>query len=1195
MLRLARMQIAGFKSFYDRTEARFPPGLTAVVGPNGCGKSNIGDALNWVLGEQSAKNLRGKQMMDVIFNGSERRKPRGMAEVALHLVNEDPSLPGERKNIVVTRRLFRSGESEYLLNGKRCRLKDVQDLLRSEHVGAKTYATIEQGRIDQILNAKPKERRMIFEDAAGVSGFKHKRRLAELRLEATHANLLRVNDIIGEVSRQINSLKRQAAKARKYQRLREEYRSKERVLFGARSVEMERRLAEVRAREAAALDREAQAAAELATAESALGADRHALDEAERARHAASESLHALELEIDREESAIRHARERSSDAVRAAERADAESESLRVRVDEFATTLADQDEQVEAGRARVERLETALTEKQRALEQATSNLDRMKSEIETARRGLFESMNATSERRNRRRALEEAIERSASDRMRLERERETVRQDLDQLRDATDGLGREADSHRSSAERLASEHDAAERALATTRVRLQEGQERLSRAREREQASSSRLRTLEDVSTRFAGVSDGVRMLLTSGREQGLRTHGVIADFVEAGQDVEGLAETYLAALLPAVILEDAADARQATELLRSEDAGRTTFVCRDQPAGSVAVGTPSNGAAPVPPEVLADPRVRGLLSDRLKLKTAMNGVVKDRIGDAILVDRLETALELHRRHPKVDYLTADGEVVYASGMVAAGGTTRGNSGLLAHNRQVQETTVALEAARGDLGESEGAVAAARVELATLESRVAETRIALEQAGQRRVELDMKAERSRDELDRAVRRTTVLDSELQAVIEDAARIEVELTEVLRAVEEAESNHRALEARLDDDGGRLEGMDAALREAGEEAAKLRETLAGERQGQDAAVRERARLQETLQDVRTRIASLIEEAAAARDRSKEASDVVAATEQELTTHLADRERRVGALKESDASIADRRRDLEGRDDAVRRLRAGLDAVRGDARSLELERSRVDSDREHLEDLSQREIGVGASEAARSSADELADPELDLGELESNVGRLREQIESIGPVNMMAIEEFSDLEERHTFLCAQKDDLDQSMASLRETVRKINRQSRERFLEAFEAIRKNYQDIFKILFNGGRADLRLEDDDDVLECGVEILAQPPGKRLGSVQLMSGGEKAMSAIALLFAIFRYQPSPFCLLDEVDAPLDDTNVARFTRMLTEYAAQTQFIMITHNKVSMDSANLLYGVTMEEPGVSRLVSLQLQ
>jgi chromosome segregation protein len=529
---------------------------------------------------------------------------------------------------------------------------------------------------------------------------------------------------------------------------------------------------------------------------------------------------------------------------------------------------------------------------------------------------------------------------------------------------------------------------------------------------------------------------------------------------------------------------------------------------------------------------------------------------------------------------------------VVYASGLVAAGGKQDARHGLLAHNRQVAETRTRLEEARDLVASLEGGLHRDEEAVAALETSLSDARDALEEAGRRRVELGLKAQRSSEDRDKASRRGEVLDCELASLHEESARLDGELASAGREVGQIEDAHRELERRLAEENAALEVAESTLREAGEETGALRARLAARRQQQESEVREQQRLEELDNDLEERIASLHSEQAAARNRSAEAAQLMRATEGELAEHIRLRTARAAELQGMQGGIEEMRSTLTEQEKQLQRARGEFEAIRERTRESEVARARTEADRTHLDDLCSGELDVTAAEAADAAGEKL--DEADLEELEAAIAEHRGKLEGIGPVNIMAIEEHTELEERYNFLSAQQEDLEKAMASLEETIRKINRTSRDRFLSAFEEIRQNYREIFAVLFNGGRADLKLEEGEDVLECGIEILAQPPGKRLGSVQLLSGGEKALSAIALLFAIFRYQPSPFCLLDEVDAALDDVNVGRFTRMLREYAAQSQFILITHNKVSMESANLLYGITMEEPGVSRVMSLQL-
>jgi len=1195
MLTLDKMEISGFKSFSDRTEVRFPAGITAVVGPNGCGKSNIGDAINWALGEQSPKMLRGKQMADVIFAGSESRKPLGMAEVSLHLSGAQGLGAGDNGAMVVTRRLFRGGDSEYLLNGKRARLKDIQDLLEQGHVGARTYATIEQGRIDQILNAKPKDRRLIIEDAAGIGGYKHKRRLTEMKLEATQANLLRVNDIIIEVERQIRSLKRQAGKARRYRKLRDELRAQERVQFAVRSRRLDRELDAARDAESQTREQEAEGAARLSKLEVQLLEERGALDEANKGLREAADRLHRLEIEIDREEGQIRACDERISEATETETRQSGEADSLAGRLDEVAERVAAQEGRVEHVTGEVERIRSGLSRQQSLLDEAEGTQRSLRQAVEDLRRRQFEAMNGAAHSRNRMQSAQEAKERNAAQRQRLEAECLAASHDLTRLSSETATIGEQYEAQQREVEGLREGFAGCERRLHESRERHTLALEALTGAREQEQSAVARLATLEDVSTRFAGVSDGVRSLLNEGEAAGLQTRGVVADFIEAAADVENAAEGYLESFLPTVILETDDDVCRAADMLRTEGTGRTSLICRSQPAGSLAVGTTPNGKGEIPAEVLADVRVSGRLRERLTLRSSANGFIKDRLGDALVVDSLATALDLHRRYPEVDYLTADGDVVYASGVVHAGGRAAGDQGLLAHQRLIREGRDSVELLSASAIEHQQRVDSSRSEVERLEEELRGVRHDLDEAQRRMVELEMLNKRTAEDHERSGRRSGVLEDELGSLREEAEQLQVSLSELSGEVERAEAECTSLEDEHRTNAVVLDEHETRLREESERVAALRENLAARVQNLEAAEQEHARLVENATELRTRLEGARSEIDTARRRALDSSELKARTEVALATHLEDLKLVRAHVAETENSIAELGRRVAEQDEASKSSRQHLEGLRESTRQTELERTRVESAREHLDDLCRQELGVTATEAVRDATE--AGAELDdvqLEDLDAAVVDIKEKIERIGPVNMTAIEEFAELEERHEFLATQRNDLDRSMESLKEAIRRINRSTRDRFAEAFEAIRAHYQEIYKLLFNGGRADLRLEEGEDVLECGIEILAQPPGKRLANINLLSGGEKALSAIALLFAVFRYQPSPFCLLDEVDAALDESNVGRFARMLGEYAQNTQFIIVTHNKLTMEAADLLYGVTMEEPGVSRLISMQL-
>jgi chromosome segregation protein len=1047
MLKIARMEISGFKSFSDVTEVVFPDGITAVVGPNGCGKSNIGDAINWVLGEQSARMMRGASMQDVIFNGTEGRKPVGMAEVSLHLagrVNGDGLPP---KTVTITRRLFRTGDSEYLLNGARSRLRDIQDLLREERVGAQTYATIEQGRIDQILNAKPKDRRLIIEEAAGVAGFKHKRRLAELKLEATQANLLRVNDIVLEVVRQINALKRQAAKARRYGRLRDELRAKESVRFGARAVRLDADLQRVRIEEGHARDAEAAASARLASLEAAIVEERTALSEDEREARVEAEALHELQTEIERGEARAAACRERIALSGEAELRSGEEIAALEARALAVEDDARSQAEALAAEEAAFAEAVRAQEETRRRVAEASEAREARRERVEALRRELFAAMNRLAELRNRRRSIEEEASRVAAQRERLTQERDAASGEHVRMAEEAAGLHARAEGQRRSVEELKAAAVEAEAALGAVRARLAAEMEASAAARERETSASAALRTLEDVATRFAGVSDGVRLVLTAGASSGVRTGGVVADFVRAARDVEGAAEAYLQGFLPAVLLEDDGDASRAAEMIRREGAGRTVLLCKTQPSGGLAVGVPANGSAPIPESMRSDPRVLGRLKDRITLRSG-DGFVSDRIGDAVLVDSLESALALHRAWPHADYLAASGDVVYASGLIATGGRTTADHGLLAHNRKTADARAELAEATARAVALQERVDGLRADAEAAERVWADLRRAVESEGKRGAEMDLLARRTQDDRERSERRLALLAEEIAAIEADAVRLSAVVAAAAEDVLQAERVHAEAESLLHAEAASLEVEQAGLRLLLDAEAGARAEAAAGAQRVEAARRESARVAEMLAEIATRLAGSRAEREAALARAVEARAMLEATGAELALRWEDKRRRAIAATAREEALEARREGLQAQDAALKDERVALDAAREAARARELDRTKIEADRRFLDDLCLQELGIGAAEAARSAGDD-ALAAADEPALDAEISEIKAKVEAIGPVNLMAIDEFQSLEERHTVLAAQKKDLDDAIVSLRESIRRINRQSKSRW--------------------------------------------------------------------------------------------------------------------------------------------------
>ncbi len=1186
MLLLERLDVVGFKSFSDRSSIDFPSGITAVVGPNGCGKSNIADAIQWVLGEQSARALRGQRMEDVIFAGSANRGAGGMAEVTLHLSAREGELPDGRVKVTLTRRLFRTGQSDYLIDGKKARLVDVRGLLDQVRAGVRSYAIIDQGHVASFVTSKPKDRRVFIEEAAGVAGYKARRRSAELKLEATRANLLRVDDILREVERQQRSLKRQASLARRARRLDERLRALRTVWYHRRDRELDAslsRLSEelaVARTETSHLERERERVSEqLRMAREELGLGQSRREEAVEAAHRARLEQERLGREIDaarNEAASLDHESERREDEgqelAAERERRVEESAALENQLAELARTVGDLRERVSEAEARAE-------------------AQRKQNEVLVADANRVE------------RELFDAVHKRAEFGARLSAAEEAARREEHRARDAEETGGRLSAARVDADSALAKSRESRDAALREVeRLELgvqasQRGEEEawtaLEAARSEESRLTAELRSaegeksaLDSLEVRLAG-SDATREVLEQAREGRLKAQRVIADVLAVDKEVERAAESFLGDVLPTVLVDSGEDVQKGASLgIR----GKLRFLPLDAPERG------QNGEGALPAEIAEHPGVHGRLAARLRAHEGFGELLGSRLDDAVLVDTLETALELNRRWNQYHYLTPEGHVVYANGLIAIeGGVGAEEEGLLARTRrreelgalaaslreQLERAAEAVEGARTahrdaqivrrgleeDLAEARRSVATARMEVQQAErelDRIArEVELAERAQGSAKSGLEAaraKAEECRRLEAEADQKIAAVREALEAARERAREHESEVREAVSALSELSSDKRALDERRS-------GLDRERSRLQRELVALDEKSAAGRQARELAKERAEGLREKAKRHEERLGTL-REAAETADREVESWGVRLV---ELDAKVVAIEKRVGVVSE----------EFEGA------------RARRETYSIEAERAQLalDHEREGCRD----ELGCEPNELPSEIPAEL-EPEIveNDGLLQQEIASIKKKRERLGPVNLLAEKEFEELNERYNELSGQRADLMATVDELGNSIRKMNKESRERFLEAYVAIREHFRATYTQLFRGGQADLILENEDDVLETGVEIMCQPPGKKLQSVSLLSGGEKALSATAVLFAIFKFQPPPFCLLDEIDAPLDDTNVHRFTEAVREFAARTQIILITHNKRSMETADVLYGVTMPEPGVSKLVSMTL-
>lgn len=1218
MLKLKRVEIHGFKSFFDRTEMRFNgAGIAAIVGPNGCGKSNLSDAISWVLGEQSAKTLRGSRMEDVIFAGTRERKPLGMASVTMTLidphyhevkpdaleVHAGPDAASNGRNghangavhaphlsngeITITRRLYRSGESEYLINGRPARLRDIQDIFMGTGLGPESYAIIEQGRIGQILSNKPQDRRAVIEQAAGITKFKTKKRLAEAKLEGAKQNLARVFDILEEVGRQCNSLKRQASKAKRYEELRAEMIAHLKVALTGRYRMLEREAAKLAldlnlagqefqslSAQVAEKDQEQTSLLEQSyKTEAELTARRTALSEL---RVEAERTRGRLESQARQIATLDQRLAQGETDAQQIERRLEENARELEIHT----RNLAELDQQAEAARQRLaikaedrDRIQNALRERERAMETARQQVLRLLGEASTLKNQLAQIEGYLA-----------AIER---DRARSEKEAESASADLARLDQTKGELSERIAARQLELESTADRKRGIEEELAVQKNRLVEYRRKLEQLRADLARHKARRDSLGEIISHRSYTTESVKRLFTAierGQTEDFRPAGVLADFVEViDARYEKAAEEFLHEELEYVVVKDWAQAEQGIDLMRSDVDGRATFLVEP---------TDDSGAGPAhelsPPADAATP-----LRDVLRFTNGLSGAparLLPRLANCFLIEDRAAAQALAEQYPDFYFLLPDG--ISYHGRAVSGGK-KSASGPLALKRELRELTGLVEQRQKECDSTAAALESIEEEIARLAEELERLRGLQQQQEKDALALDHEFRKLADEYNRANQRLSVARLELERLQKESERSIEQQHANLQSIAEKEQSRLAHEEALADAREQFEALQAEAAAIAEEHAALRADLAGFEERRRAEQSSRARLENEQRDLTRRREELA--AALARfsaDRNRLAADNLEldARAGQLAAEITGVEQVVATLAEEEASLRTR---LAASDELLKKLRGEAQSAQERRAGFELELVKKQAELKYLEETSRKELNASLEDLA---AGEETTPDDDaLAEAEANYQQVRSRIEALGPVNPDALQEFQEAQQRYDFLNAQRQDLLDSIRDTEKAIQDIDAESRKRFAEAFEAINRNFKEMFTVLFGGGNAEMRLTDEDNLAESGVDIVASPPGKKLQSVLLLSGGEKSLTAMALLMAIFRYQPSPFCVLDEVDAPLDEPNIMRLTRLIKDMSQQTQFVVITHAKRTMEAAQALYGVTMQEPGVSKLVSVRFE
>jgi len=1190
-MRIKQLELIGFKSFAHRTVLDFPRGITAVVGPNGCGKSNVVDAIRWVLGEQSPKHLRGAAMDDVIFKGNERVAPTGMAQVSITFENdpharrpsdldlEVSTLPAHFRDlseIMVTRRYFRSGESEYFINKTSCRLKDITELFLGTGIGSKAYAIIEQGRVEQLINAKPEDRRLFIEEAAGTTLYRSRKLAAERKMERTRENLLRVHDVLREIERQIQYLHRLAKKAEQYRALQDEVRQLDLALSAAQWRRLDAAIRDAEADAARERDAERQLLADVDEAESERQrrADAQAAADHELAR--GREAAAALDAECESLRQRIELLGQQKLERERRGSRLAADIDTLRIRRSEVDGAVDTLGQERNAVAERIRHDEGELTSREAELAEARANAIHAAEAVEAAKTATIALVTKEAESRN---ALAVYTRRRDDARRRLDRlaaEQDEASQRLAAL-EADTATRREA--HTRLRDRL--QNAAGEKDSCVARVRgLAEDRRQCEReaqdARDVQVQLRSRLQSQQDVHRSYEGYQRGVRSILLDAQpHEGVL--GVVADVLGVPQEYERAVAAALGDQLQYVIVRDENDGVGAVQTLRHSDAGRGSFI----PLSPRRVPPVGPGAASL------NGSTRRLL-DVIDVDEPYRQVAETLLSEVVVVPDLNTGLSLWQQNGvHVTMVTPEGDLIDATGVVSGGSERPLEEDIVSRRRVAAELEAQVRAADERLARAEVESARLQHELEQQEAVLRELDRDTHALTLELVAVEKDLERLEGERPRWTDRLDVARFEAGNAATEHEQSAIEVATLTHALAGLGDERIGLESELREQQQRAASVSLRVEQLGEALTAVKVRVAAERQRHEAATAGIAGLERERGELDARLRTSVTDLEQAQ---AERGELAAAVELAIATRTA----REAARGETEQDIAAARRALEGATAAVaaherrlRELRGRLDSTRDRCSHIELALAEKRVRVEHLAAMVREKY---AQDLADVPHEVLADEDDALARLEM----LREKVSRIGEVNVGAIEELRELEERAQFLRTQKEDLERSLADLERTIQRLNRASRTRFAETFAAVNERFQTVLPRLFRGGEAHLVLTDEHNLLETGVEIVVRPPGKRLDTVSLLSGGEKALVAVSLIFSLFLINPTPFCFLDEVDAPLDDANIGRFTSLVREMSDHSQFIVITHNKRTMQAADVLYGVTMEEPGISKVISVAM-
>ena len=1177
---LKNIEVQGFKSFAQKINFEFHNGITGIVGPNGSGKSNVGDAVRWVLGEQSAKQLRGGNMQDVIFSGTETRKPLSFASVAITLDNSDHKLPVEFNEVTVTRRLYRSGESEYLINGSACRLKDINEMFYDTGIGKEGYSIIGQGQIDRILSGKPEERRELFDEAAGIVKFKRRKNTTIKKLQDEQANLVRVTDILSELTRQLGPLERQSETARIYLAKRDTLRELDVNSFLLENEQSARELKELE-------DKNVRASEELEENQEAYEQTKVEYDRLE-------EELEQLNSQMDqlREETQNKAIRRQQLDGeikvLREQILAGTQNEEhYRSRLKTIESDVKERQESLETQEEEKSQLHAAVTvarkrqgDEEERLQNIQAQIEECTQAVENGKNEIIELLNSRATTRGKAQRFDTMMEqidirKAGISQRQLHLKTEEAKQltELEKAKEKFQGITSLIQEMNQECQRLDGEVHKITEELKKQNNQMEIGQSAYHR-------EASRLESLKNITERYDGYGNSIRRVMEQkDRVQGIR--GVVADLIQVNKEYEIAIETALGGSIQNIVTDNEQTAKQMIEYLKKNRFGRATFL----PLNSINTKSGFNQR-----EALKEPGVIGLASELVTTGTEYAGLATYLLGRVLVVDHIDHAIAIARKYRhSLRMVTIEGES-FSPGGSMSGGSFKNNSNLLGRRREIEELESSVKALKSDMDKMQRDIDDNRSRRNVMRDTIADFQEKLRQqyVAQNTAKMNINQ----------------VESRIREIQEGYGDIQREQLEIRRQIEEAKADHNKIAEELkasQQDEKELETFiqtrQGELEEWKQQEQEVSRKLEALRLEASTALQKESFAKETLERLNHEIETLCQEEEEIHETLKLGSEENEKKRQSVEnleaviTTLAEEENTARTQLESWQRIK------EEKNTSHKAFFEKRDELSGKISLLDKECYRLKSQIEKLEEHREAQISYlwNEYEITPNSALQYKKEEFtNLGAMKKEIAQVKDEIRKLGNVNVNAIEEYKEISERHTFLSAQYEDLKTAEAQLENIIKELDEGMRRQFTEKFQDIQREFDKAFKELFGGGKGTLELEEDVDILEAGIRIISQPPGKKLQNMMQLSGGEKALTAIALLFAIQNLKPSPFCLLDEIEAALDDSNVGRFAGYLQKLTKNTQFIIITHRRGTMNAADRLYGITMQEKGVSTLVSVDL-